>query len=123
MEKSIEIPGFDLDRPLEISIKIQGVDRPQEKMPYFLPIDMCVRADGGASSHLLADQTRGANEQTPQDFQGVVALHLREFPTPVILDQARERAALRGKICDRFSDEDCSEPYPFVSRGTEGTDR
>ena len=48
---------------------------------------------------------------------------MREFPTPVILDQARERAALRGKICDRFSDEDCPEPYPFVSRGTEGTDR
>ena len=49
--------------------------------------------------------------------------NLREFPTPVILDQARERAALRGKICDRFSDDVCPMPYPFVSRGTEGTDR
>ena len=48
---------------------------------------------------------------------------LREFPTPVILDQARERAALRGKICDRFSDDLCGMPYPIVSRGTEGTDR
>ena len=28
---------------------------------------------------------------------------LRQFPTPVMLDQAREGAALRGKICDRFS--------------------
>ena len=42
----------------------------------------------------------------------------REFPTPVILDQARERAALNGKFCDRFSDEDSVLPYPFVLRGT-----
>ena len=28
-----------------------------------------------------------------------------------------------GKICDRFSDDYCYRPYPFVSRGTEGTDR
>ena len=42
--------------------------------------------------------------------------NLREFPTPVILDQARERAALRGKICDRFSEVNCVHPYPIVSR-------
>ena len=35
---------------------------------------------------------------------------LREFPTPVILDQARERVGLNGKFCDRFSDEDSDMP-------------
>ena len=49
--------------------------------------------------------------------------YLREFPTPVILDQARERGGSAGKICDRFSEVNCYPPYPFVSRGTEGTDR
>ena len=51
-------------------------------------------------------------------------INLRELSTFVnILDQAREGGALRGKICDRFPDDDCYPPYPFVSRGTEGTDR
>ena len=50
-------------------------------------------------------------------------IHLKEFPTPVILDQARERAVLNGKICNRFSDEDCGLPYPFASGETDGTDR
>ena len=32
-------------------------------------------------------------------------------------------AALRGKSYTGFSDDYCHRPYPFVSRGTEGTDR
>ena len=49
--------------------------------------------------------------------------YLRDFPTPVILDQARERVALREKICDRFSEVIGYHPYSIVSHGTEGTDR
>ena len=50
-------------------------------------------------------------------------VHLREFPPPVILDQARERAALSGKSYTGFSEVNCCTPFFVVSRGTEGTDR
>ena len=48
---------------------------------------------------------------------------LRELPTPVILDQARERAALSGKNETVFSDDLCPTPFSVASGGTDRTDR
>ena len=49
--------------------------------------------------------------------------NLREFSTPVILDQARERAALSGKNETGFSDDYGHHPFSVASGETEGTDR
>ena len=62
-------------------------------------------------------------ERAPRSLQFTIFLNLREFPTSIILDQARGGAALNGKSCDRFSDDYCNPAFPWALRGTGGTDR
>ena len=57
------------------------------------------------SSQEIANFDRGMGTAERSEAINILLFYLREFPTPVILDQARERAALNGKFGTRFSDE------------------